>query len=525
MPWNKPSLSVSGRAADGCRISAVAIRKQAKPANGCRDLNEEIINLAARCRFDPDLWSRLAWDWGCGPLAAYDGPRAWQAGINRAIRDHLANPETRYTPLRIAVASGHGIGKSAEMGMLANWALSCWDDAKIVVTANTETQLSTKTAPEAAKWFRQSLTAHWFDVQATSIKSKDPAHADTWRLDYIPWSEHNTEAFAGLHNAGRIILLLFDEASKIADKVWEVAEGALTDEHTVIIFIAFGNPTRNVGRFRECFRRYRHRWTTFQIDSRSVPGTNKDYLQQLVDDNGEDSDIVKIRVRGQFPAQSAMQFISADDVDAARRVSLRPEQYRFAPVILGVDPAWTGEDALEIFLRQGLYHKSLASLPRNDNDVEVANLIARLEDEHHAAAVFIDAGYGTGIKSAGDVMGRQWRLVWFSGKAADPGYLNKRAEMWGEMKRAVKSGAAIDPADETLYQDLIGPETVPRLDGKIQLQSKEDMKKLGLPSPNRGDAMALTYAFPITVPLLRPGDSRRKARTEYDLFGTVGGDR
>ena len=88
-----------------------------------------------------------------------------------------------------------------------------------------------------------------------------------------------------------------------------------------------------------------------------------------------------------------------------------------------------------------------------------------------------------------------------------------------------EQGTLLIPAGETLYQDLIGPETVPRLDGKIQLQSKEDMKKLGLPSPNRGDAMALTYAFPITVPLLRPGDSRRKARTEYDLFGTVGGDR
>jgi hypothetical protein len=462
-----------------------------------RDPNDDLIDLALSCRFDPDRWSTVAWDWGVGALEDVDAPREWQADINRVIRDHLSDPSKRYQPLQIAVASGHGIGKSAEMGMLSNWALSCWPDAKIVTTANTDGQLRTKTAPEIGKWFRTSITRDWFNVQTTSIKSRDRSRAESWRQDFIPWSEHNTEAFAGLHNKGKIILVLFDEASKIHDKVWEVAEGALTDENTVIIWIVFGNPTRNSGRFRECFRRFRHRWITRQIDSRTVPGTNKQYLQRLADDNGEDSDIVKIRVRGQFPSQSAMQFISADDADRARNVHLRKDQYSFAPVIIGVDPAWTGDDNLEIFLRQGLYSKSLATIPRNDNDVQVANLIARLEDEHQADAVFVDAGYGTGIVSAGSVMGRAWRLIWFSGKPIDPGYANKRAEMWGTLKQWIKAGGAIDPKDEGLYQDIIGPETVPRLDGKILLESKEDMKERGLPSPNRGDALALTFAEPV----------------------------
>ncbi len=463
-----------------------------------RDINDEIIDLAASCRFDPVKWSNIAWDWGHGDLQAHHGSREWQSDIFKIIREHLADPSTRYQPLQIAVASGHGIGKSASMGMLSNWAMSCWADAKIVTTANTEGQLRTKTAPEIGKWFRMSITAHWFDVQTMSIKSRDPAHSEQWRQDFIPWSEHNTEAFAGLHNEGKIIVLEFDEASKIHDKVWEVAEGALTDENTVIIWIVYGNPTRNSGRFRECFRRFRHRWVGRQIDSRTVPGTNKQFLQRLVDDHGEDSDIVKVRVRGQFPSQSAMQFISADDVDKARNVHLRKEQYSFAPKIIGVDPAWTGDDSLEIVLRQGLYSVSLATLARNDNDIEVANLIARLEDEHQADAVFIDAGYGTGIVSAGQVMGRSWRMIWFSGKSIDAGYLNKRAEMWGMMKKWIKAGGAINPDDEDLYQDLIGPETVARLDGKIQLESKEDMKERGLPSPNKGDALALTFAEPVS---------------------------
>ena len=460
-----------------------------------------IEDAIAAHQFDPDAWARFAFDWGMGELADYDGPREWQTDINNIIRDHLANPETKYQPLQIAVASGHGIGKSAEMGMLSNWALSCFPDAKIVTTANTGDQLRTKTAPEIGKWARLSMTAHWFDVQATSIKALDPKHADSWRQDFITWSQHNTEAFAGLHNKDKIIVLMFDEASKIHDKVWEVAEGALTDENTIIIWIVFGNPTRNSGRFRECFRRFRHRWITRQIDSRTVPGTNKAFLNKFVADHGEDSDKVKIRVRGQFPSTSARQLLSGEDVDAARARHLRPEHYSFAPKILGVDPAWTGDDSLEIMLRQGLYSKSLLTLPKNDNDIWVAQKIAQLEDEHQIDQVFIDFGYGTGIISAGRTMGRNWIGVWFGGGSIDQGFLNKRAEMWGSttlgIKGWLKDGGAIDPKDEGLYQDLIGPETVARTDGKVQLESKEDMKARELPSPNKGDALALTFAQPV----------------------------
>lgn len=462
------------------------------------NLDDEIVEAAAACQFDPQAWALFAWDWGHGELKDMNGPRAWQADINEEIRQHL-NSENRYQPLQIAVSSGHGIGKSAQMGMIANWAMSCFGDCKIVVTANTETQLRTKTSPEIGKWFRSSITASWFDVQAMSIKARDAGHADLWRLDFVAWSAHNTEAFAGLHNKDKIIVLMFDEASKIADSVWEVAEGALTDENTIILWIVFGNPTQNVGRFRECFRRYRKRWIRRQIDSRTVPGTNKTKLDQWVEDYGEDHDFVKVRVRGMFPSASARQFISTDDVDAAQKVHLRREQYDFAPKIIGVDPAWTGDDELVIYFRQGLHSRLLAKMPKNDNDIEVAAIVARFEDELQADAVFIDAGHGTGIYSAGITNGRAWQLVWFAGKSVDRGCLNKRVEMWKGLRDWLRQGGAIDPKDDVLYQDLIGPELVARTDGLLQLESKEDMKARGLPSPNRADALALTFAFPVTA--------------------------
>jgi hypothetical protein len=462
------------------------------------DPKDVIADVAASCCLDPYKWSLFAWDWGEGELDGVDAPREWQEDILKAISEHLNDEATRYNPLQIAVASGHGIGKSALMGMIANWAMSCHGDAKITCTANTDTQLRTKTVPEISKWFRSSLTNDWFDVQATSIKSVDNEHADSWRMDYVPWSQHNTEAFAGLHNQGKIIVLLFDEASKIHDRVWEVAEGALTDENTIIIWVVFGNPTMNTGRFRECFTKYKHRWITRQIDSRTVPGTNKEKIQQWVDDYGEDSDFVKVRVRGMFPSMSARQFISTTDVDAAYGRELRYDQYSFAPKILTCDPAWSGDDELVVGLRQGLRFMVLKTIPKNDNDIFIANMLAHIEDEEGASAVFIDAGYGTGIVSAGSVMGRNWTLVWFSETSSDLGCLNKRAEMWNAGKQWLKAGGSI-PKDQVLYDDLIGPEAVPRLDGKIQLESKEDMKKRGIPSPNRADALMLSFAHPVTM--------------------------
>ena len=482
------------------------------------DPEQELVELAAACTHDPVRWTQLAYDWGHGELADYDGPRVWQAEMLAEIRDHLQNPATRHQPLMIARASGHGIGKSAGIGMVVNWAVSTCEDTKVVITANTDTQLRTKTAPEVGKWQRLSITSHWLDVQATSVAVRDKDHAKTWRADFVPWSEHNTEAFAGLHNKGKRIVLIFDEASAIADKVWEVAEGALTDEGTEIIWIAFGNPTRNVGRFRECFRRFKHRWNARQIDSRTVEGTNKEQIAKWAADYGEESDFFKVRVRGMFPSMSARQFIGEADVAAAYGKVLRPEQYEFAPKILTVDPAWEGDDEFAIGLRQGLSFRILRTMPKNDNDLVAARVIADLEDENKADAVFVDAGYGTGIVSAGQGMGRDWTLVWFAGASADIGCLNKRAEMWKAARDWLKSGGAL-PDDPQLRDELQAPEIVPRADGKVQIESKKDMKTRGVPSPNRADALVLSFAFPVVK--RNPLDAYRNdrgSRGDYDPY-------
>ena len=463
-----------------------------------------LAEIAARAKYDPLLWAELAFPWGVpGTPLEKEDIRVWQADVFGVIADHLADPATRYQPCRIAVASGHGIGKSAAMSILGNWAMSCHRRARVLVTANTEGQLRTKTSPEFAKWFRMSLSAPLFDIDTLRIAVADEAARDQWRLDFTPWSITNTEAFQGLHNLGRLVMILVDEGSAIPDLVYDVMDGAMTDENTILIQIVFGNPTMNTGRFREFFRRYRNLMTyTAQIDSRTVEGTNRKYLDELVAAHGEDSDYVRVRVRGQFPSSSDRQFIPTDLVEAARERHLEKHQYDFAPVILTCDPAWTGGDELVIGMRQGLVFRILDVIRSNNNDVLVAQKLAAYEDRYDAAAVFIDAGYGTGIKSAGDTMGRSWELIWFASSPIDPGYANKRSEMWALTREWLREGGAI-PDDQVLFDDLIGPETLPRLDGKVALETKEHMRKRQLPSPNRADALALSFARPVQRPLGR----------------------
>lgn len=465
------------------------------------------------CADDPLEYARIAFPWGKGQLENMTGPRQWQREVLEEIGHHLQSDD-RFSPLRIARASGHGIGKSALIGMVMKWALDTMPDTRIVITANTETQLLTKTSPELAKWCGLAHTSSWFRVNATSIVSTSPGCDKSWRADLVTWSENNTEAFAGLHNQGKRIVLIFDEASGIADKVWEVALGALTDADTEILWLAFGNPTLNTGAFRECFGKQRNLWKTKQIDSRTVEGTNKKYLQEIVDTYGEDSDVAKVRVRGMFPSASSMQFIPLGLVEDAQARPV-PANLASDPVIFGVDCARFGDDESVLAIRQG---RDAVSRPWKKwgqmDSMALAGDIALEADRWHPDAIFVDAG---NIGAAIVDRLRQLRPdtpvmeVWFGGEGRDaelePGVkvrtANKRAEMWTKMRSWLR-GATI-PKEERLRDDLIGPTyAFASDDTRVTLERKKDMKKRGLPSPDWADALACTFAEPV-MPRNVPG--------------------
>jgi len=488
------------------------------------DAAEDLIAAAAvRFKHDPRGWTNYAFDWGQGQLQRHPGPRAWQAETFDIIGEHLSNSATRFQPCRIAVASGHGIGKSAFISMLLNWGVSTCAHARGVVTANTEAQLRTKTWPEVSKWAGLAINAHWWKVPAMSLYAAEDGAEKSWRIDASPWSENNTEAFAGMHNEGKRIILVFDEASKIAPKVWEVAEGALTDENTEIIWLAFGNPTQNSGRFRECFGKYRHLWHTRKIDSRTVEGTNKAYLEEMVNTYGEDSDIVKVRVRGEFPSQSVSQFIGTELVEAAqkRRLEFRDEG---APLVLGVDIARFGDDESVIRGRQGRDGRVIRPIKwRGMDTVFSAGKVAEAINLYKPEAVFIDGG-GVGGGVVDILKSQNYRVIEvnFGAAARNPKkYANKSAEMLDDVKTWLDTGT-IDN-DEKLKDDLTGREYGFDKDSRIVLEKKEDMKKRGLASPDDADALALTFAEPVQRKDMRtaknPMGRRQTAVTDYTVLG------
>lgn len=460
-----------------------------------------MVNDFYRFRYDPLACVKYSFPWGEGELKNHDGPRDWQGSMLADLSAHLQNPDTRYTSYQDAVSSGHGIGKSADVAFIIHWAMSCWEDARIVITANTGDQLTKKTAPEVRKWFRRAINSHWFVVRQESVKVKDPTHSETWRADFVTWSLERTEAFAGLHNEGRIIVLIFDESSGIPDKIWEVAEGALTDEKTVIIWLAYGNPTRNTGRFRECFGKYKHRWKNRQIDSRTVEGTNKTQIAKWAEDYGEDSDFFRVRVRGEFPRAGSNQFIPSDIVAAARKYESKTHEG--LPKVLSVDVARFGDDQTVVGLRQGRLFRVLAKY-RGLDTVQVAHRVSAFMEEHEPSATIIDGdGLGAGVVDNLKFRGYEKGVHEFHGNGSpeDPTmYFNKRAEVWGEAKEWLTQGAQI-PDDPELEADLTGVEydyaSGKRNGGSIQLEAKDDMKLRGLSSPDCGDCLAMTFAVKI----------------------------
>jgi hypothetical protein len=450
---------------------------------------------------DPLGWVWYAFPWGHGPLEGIPGPEQWGLELFDELGRHLRGPDWDQ-PFQKAIASGHGITKSATIAQLALWSLCTMEDARAIVTANTELQVRTKTWPEITKWYHRLINKHWFTLTDTSIYRADRDHEKNWRLDRVTWSANNTEAFAGLHNQGKRISVFFDESSNIHDKVWEVTEGALTDMETQIVWCAFGNGTRNVGRFFECFGKYRHRWRARQIDSRNVRVTNKDDIRRKIEDHGEDSDYVKVRVRGMFPSRGTNQMIAQDTVDQAQR---REAVSSIAdPLIIGVDVAREGDDQSVIGVRRG---QDARTWPwkklRGADSTQVASHVSRIVKGFQAQgltvdAIFVDAtgGYGGAVIDRLRELGYAPIGVQFGGAAAEKQYANKRAEIWFRMADWLKVGGAI-PADDELSMELTSQTYFFNVRDQLILTDKASMKLDGLPSPDCGDALAVTFAEPV----------------------------
>lgn len=487
-----------------------------KVKGGLAEAELELAQDIGSYSLDPVGLVNYVFPWGSDKLKA-PGPRTWQRKTLEDIKAHLANPETRYQPYLEAVASGHGIGKSALIAMLIEWASSTCEDCKIICTAGTGKQLQTKTVPEVQKWIRMAINSHWWDINAESIRVKDVQHAQLWRTDFITWNAKASEPFAGLHNLGKRIVVIFDEASSIEDIIWEVTEGVLTDEDTEIIWIAFGNPTRNTGAFYRAITGA-NRWRKRQIDSRTVEGTNKVLLDAQIAEWGEDSDRARVRIRGEFPRGGSTQFIPGDLVASARNRVV--DGHQSSPLIMAVDVARFGDNRSVIFNRRGRKAEIAGGKAKGvmygQDTQKVGSMVQEAIDRDQPDAVVID---GDGIGGAVvDYLtargynkllypdGRRMTLVEFHGGVAssDPNkWFNKRTEIWGLTKDWLEGGQI--PDDPEIETDLTGPDYgYHPTRNCIVLESKDDMRSRGVDSPDFGDALAMTFGVKVAPPKPKP---------------------
>lgn len=455
---------------------------------------DELVEELAEFEFDPEGFVLWAYPWGePGTILEHEtGPDDWQRTLLRRIGDTLRAGGSRGAVVREAVRAGHGVGKSALTAWLVDWSQATHEMTRGVVTAMTDIQLRTKTWAELAKWHDLSITKSLFEHLATSRRFRDELVGRQWRIDAVPWSKNAPGSFAGLHNKGRRILVVFDEASEIDDIIHETTEGALTDENTQIVWVMFGNPTRVTGAFASAFKA--GRWHQTTVDSRTSKFSNKELIRQWAEDYGEDSDFFRVRVRGLPPRLGITNFIGVDVVEKARRREVSYNDVHAYPHVLSVDPGHMGDDESVVTHRQGpKVHRQwfFRGLDGPDLSARIVDIWRQIGT---AAAVAVDA-IGIGA-SCCDTLARipDFPLVRVNvamPAADDSTYHNVRAELWGKMKAWLETAAI--PDDDILQEQLISVDY--GFDGRAryQLQSKKDMRAKGIDSPDRADSLAISF--------------------------------
>ena len=487
----------------------------------------ELRELVASYYDDPLGFVLAMFRWGEGELEGFDGPDEWQrkflSDLGDEIRERGFDGSQSVLAIRMAASSGHGIGKSALVAWLILFIMATRPYCRGSITASTVTQLTTKTQPEVAKWLRRCLCGHWFRLDAQKIVALESP--EDWRADFITARKENSEAFAGQHNAQSTSFYVLDEGSGVPDEIYEVAEGGLTDGEPMMF--VFGNPTRPTGHFADLFKRWAHRWLTYRVDSRQARMTNKAQIQEWLEDWGEDSDFFRVRVRGLPPGAAPEQLISQDDVRRARTRPARAEVWE--PLVLGVDVARYGADRSVIAIRKGNDARTHAALIfEKISTMELAARVVEVANEFQADAVFVDGGgIGGAVVDRCEQLGLQVIEVNFGSGSGDREFHDKRSEMWGRLREAVKGRLAIEDSDE-LENDLIAQDyLIDRRTRRTRLVSKEDLHRLELPSPDWGDALALTYAFPVAKAVAQAGHAGagalRRKDASYHPHDTLNG--
>jgi hypothetical protein len=427
-----------------------------------------------------------------------DPTKDWQRDACESVRDNK----------RTAIGAGHGIGKTGLAADLIHWFIATRPRPAIIATANTENQLRTKLWRELAKVNQQAKNRDWFDWKASTFTMfNDP----TAQAHAIAWSEDNPEAFAGTHETH--VLGVFDEASAIARVIFNVFAGAMTTAGAR--WLQLGNSTKNEGYFFDAVHGKlkarkpgdlrRGLWNSMVVPSTASAFVDPAWVEEMKAQHGEESDEYRVRVLGLPPRFDAEQFINRDLVVSAMERTV--PMFERWPLILGCDVG--RGDRSVILPRRGRKVLEKIEIIRGERTMDFARRIAeeiRFYREEHgltAQVILEELGMGVGVVETLQDMdfGDQiWGIN--TGEAASEWgrdlYTNLRCEMWALTKEWLEGQVELPNLPE-LMDDLLVIKRKPSATGKLRLETKDEMRRRGVKSPDVGDALALTFAVPFDL--------------------------
>lgn len=441
-------------------------------------------------------------------------PDDWQEETARDVQDHA----------KVAVKSGQGVGKTALEAGLCIWFLCCRPYAKVICTAPTMQQLYDVLWAEIAKWLQSSKVKDLL----TWTKTKIYMNGDSERWFATAKTATKPENMQGFHEDHMLIIV--DEASGVMDPIMEAILGTLTGIDNRLLLM--GNPNRTEGVFFDAFGRDRTRWKTRTVSSRDSKRTSRENIEMLEAKYGKDSDVVRVRVDGEFPKGGLDSFIPLEYAECCHD----PVTVLDSNMLhVGVDVARFGDDKTVVTTRQGMRIDPQRKYAKQSTMETVGHVLRICKDwisawtERHPGLYdaygssltgrcrvrIDDSGVGGGVtdrlKEVVEEEGLPIEVIPCNngGKAMDAHYENAGTEMWGNVRELMEQTFSAKlrgeepvlqlPDDEELVKQLANRKYHMTSRGRIALEKKDDMKKRGLGSPDCADSLALCLYNPQTM--------------------------
>jgi len=400
---------------------------------------------------------------------------------------------------KISIRSGHGVGKTTTLAWLIIWFILTRYPQRTVCTAPTSSQLFDALAAEVKRWIGllpENLRA-LLDVKTDHITlAYDPAGSF---ISFRTSRPETPEAMAGVHAEN--VLLVVDEASGVPEQVFEAGAGSMSGENATTILA--GNPVRTSGTFYDSHHRLRDSWKTYHVSCVDSPRVTPKFIEEMKEKYGEDSNAYRVRVLGEFPKGDDDTVIP---MELAESALLRDVQPIFVAPVWGLDCARFGSDRTALTKRRGNVLQERTKFWRGLDTMQIVGAVVNEWEitpfQDRPVDICVDSiGIGAGVVDRLRELGLPARGINVSESPAFGNrFANLRAELLFKARDWFAARDVNIAGDAELAAELTDIRYKFRSNGKIQIESKDDIRKRGKRSPDLADSFVLTFASdPITA--------------------------